>query len=46
MSKIKFYKQNDVDDSLLKFAIIVSRYQNKWLFCQHKQRTTFDTNSV
>lgn len=30
------------DDSLLKFAVILSRHQNKWVFCKHKARTTFE----
>ncbi len=34
MISVEFH--NTVDDSLLKFAVILSRYQGKWLFCQHR----------
>lgn len=40
MLEVKFYE--DVADELLKFAVIVSRYQNKWVYCKHKARNTFE----
>ncbi len=38
--KIKFYE--NVDDSLLKFAVIVSKHNGKWVFCKHRERDTFE----
>lgn len=38
--RVKFY--DAVDDSLLEFAVIVSRYNNKWVFCKHKERNTYE----
>ncbi len=38
--KVKFY--DEVKDSLLKFAVIVSKYNGKWVFCKHKQRKTLE----
>lgn len=38
--KVNFYEK--VDDQLLKFAVILSKYQNKWVFCKHKQRNTYE----
>ena len=38
--KVKFY--DFVEDSLLKFAVIISRTDNKWVFCKHKQRNTLE----
>lgn len=38
MLEVKFYEQ--VDDALLKFAVILSRTQGKWVFCKHRERTT------
>lgn len=35
---VKFY--DEAKDSLLKFAVIVSKYNGKWVFCKHKQRET------
>lgn len=38
--KVKFYDR--VNDDLLKFAVIVSRYQDQWVFCKHRQRDTYE----
>ncbi|MDD3223658.1 MAG: NUDIX domain-containing protein [Clostridium sp.] len=38
--KVKFYE--DVEDSLLKFAVIVAKYNGKWVFCKHKERSTYE----
>ncbi len=35
---VKFYKIDEIDDSLLKYAVIVSRYMGKWVFCKNKTR--------
>lgn len=40
MLKVNFY--NSVDDSKLKFAVIVSRHNGKWVLCKHKERDTFE----
>ena len=38
--EIKFYE--DVDDNLLKFAVIISKSYGKWVFCKHKERDTYE----
>lgn len=40
MLEIKFY--DTVDDSLLKFAVIISQSNGKWVFCKHKERDTYE----
>ena len=40
MLEVKFY--DTVDDSLLKFAVIISRSNGKWVFCKHKERDTYE----
>lgn len=40
MLEVNFYET--VDDALLKFAVVISRYDNKWVFCKHKERNTFE----
>ena len=40
MTQINFY--DPVDDSLLKFAVIVSKSNGKWVFCKHKKRDTYE----
>ena len=37
---IRFY--NSVDDSLIKFAVIISKHKDKWVLCKHKERTTYE----
>ncbi len=38
--EVKFY--DEVKDSLLKFAVIISKHNKKWVFCKHKQRETLE----
>ena len=38
--EIKFY--DSVSDDLLKFAVIISKYNGKWVFCKHKERNTYE----
>lgn len=40
MLEVKFYDQ--VADELLKFAVIISKAKNKWVFCKHKERDTYE----
>lgn len=40
MIKVKFY--DEVKDELLKFAVIIAKYEDKWIFCKHKQRKTLE----
>lgn len=40
MLEVKFY--DSIDDSLLKFAVIISQSNGKWVFCKHKERDTFE----
>ncbi|MGB4658530.1 MAG: NUDIX domain-containing protein [Mobilitalea sp.] len=40
MLKVNFY--NSVEDRLLKFAVIVSKCEGKWVLCKHRERTTYE----
>ena len=40
MLEVKFYDQ--VAEELLKFAVIISKTEGKWVFCKHKERTTYE----
>ena len=42
MLEIKFYELGEIDDSLLKFAVTVSNYNGKWVYCKHKERDTWE----
>ena len=38
--EVNFYEQ--VEDDLIKFAIIIAKTNGKWLFCKHKERDTYE----
>ena len=38
--QVKFYET--VEDSLLRFAVIIARSGKKWVLCKHKQRDTYE----
>jgi len=38
MLDVEFYEINEIDDSLLAYAVIVSRYTDKWVWCKNKVR--------
>lgn len=35
---VKFHDLNHVEDSKLKYAVLVSKYKDKWVFCKNKNR--------
>ncbi len=38
--KVRVYET--AEDRLLKFAVIVSKHNGKWVFCKHKERDTYE----
>ena len=40
MTKVNFY--DSINDSMLKFAVIIARHNGKWVFCKHKERNTWE----
>lgn len=40
MLEVNFYE--NMDDNLLKFAVIISKTNSKWVFCKHKERNTYE----
>ena len=40
MLEVKSY--DTVDDALLKFAVIISQSNGKWVMCKHKERDTYE----
>lgn len=39
-TEVNFYEQ--VEDGLIKFAVIISKTEGKWVFCKHKERDTYE----
>ena len=42
MIEVRFHEEGAVDDALLVFAVLVSRYQGQWVFCKHRDRDTWE----
>ena len=40
VTEVRFY--DEIDDSQLKFAVIIARAGGKWVLCKHKERTTLE----
>lgn len=40
--KVDFFPTVDVADHVLKYAVIMTRYNDQWLFVRHKDRTTWE----
>ncbi|WP_352419074.1 NUDIX domain-containing protein [Proteiniborus sp.] len=42
MLKVNFYELNTVEDNKLKFAVIMAKYRDKWIFVRHKERLSWE----
>ena len=42
MIKVEFHKLKTVKDSKLEFAVICSKFKEKWIWVKHKKRTTWE----
>lgn len=40
--RIEFYEKNEIENEKLLYAIVVSRYKDKWIFVKHKERDTWE----
>ena len=36
--EVKFYEIDEIEEHLLKYAVIVASYNGKWVFCKNKYR--------
>lgn len=37
---VNFYDR--AEDGLIKYAVIASRYKDKWVYCKHRERSTYE----
>lgn len=42
MPQVTFYTIDEIDHNLLKYAVIAARYEDKWIFCRHRERVTWE----
>lgn len=42
MITVNFHDLNIIEDDKLQFAVIMARYQGKWIFVRHKERMTWE----
>ena len=39
---IKVYFHQSADDALFKYAVIIAKSKGQWVFCRHRDRTTYE----
>ena len=42
MLTVTFHSTAEIDDSLLKYAVIAAQHHGKWVLCRHKLRSTWE----
>lgn len=42
MIEVKFFTANEIEDGKIKFAVIMAKHQEKWIYCRHSARSTFE----
>lgn len=42
MIKVKFYEIGIIKENELKYAVISAKYKDKFIFCRHQERTTWE----
>ena len=42
MIKVSFEELGTIDGAEFKFAVICAKYEDKWIFCRHKERSTWE----
>lgn len=42
MINVSFYSKSKICDDELRFAVIAARYQDKWVFCRHRERSSWE----
>ncbi|MEH6937495.1 hypothetical protein V7056_06455 [Bacillus sp. JJ664] len=42
MTQVSFHELDEIDESDLSYAVIMARYNEKWIFVKHKNRSTWE----
>ena len=42
MTKVNFYEINSIADNKLAFAVIMSKFKDKWIYVKHRERSTWE----
>lgn len=42
MTLVNFHELDEIDEKELSFAVIMARYNEKWIFVKHKNRSTWE----
>ena len=42
MPELKIFELDEIDDSMIKIVIVVTRFNNRWVFGKHKERTIWE----
>lgn len=42
MTDLMFYQPNEIPEDRLQIAVVAARWRDKWVFCRHRQRSTWE----
>lgn len=42
MTEVSFFSQQEIRDDLVQFVVAATRYEGKWVFSRHRERSTWD----
>lgn len=42
MLRVCFYDMTEIEDSRLEYAVITAQHDSRWIFCRHRQRSTWE----
>jgi len=42
MARVDFLRPDEVEDAQLIYVVIAAKYGQRWVFCRHKQRSTWE----
>lgn len=42
MIEVSFYSPHEINDRELKYVVLAARYQDRWVFCRHRARSTWE----
>lgn len=42
MIAVHFHNEAEAVNEVLKFAVIAAKHEGKWIFCRHKERSTYE----
>lgn len=42
MTQVRFFQECPTGEDVIKYAVIAAKYKDKWVFCRHRDRETWE----